>query len=64
VRISYLGNAGWQIEDGKKVILADPFITEFRKEKKDEQQITADEILPLSSQRIGTTMEPSRAPRR
>lgn len=47
VQITYLGNAGWQIEDGNKVILVDPFITEFRKEKKDNQQLTADDPIAL-----------------
>jgi L-ascorbate metabolism protein UlaG (beta-lactamase superfamily) len=42
VQIAYLGNAGWQIDDGEKVILVDPFITEFRP-RKDSQQITADD---------------------
>ena len=29
VRLTYLGNAGWEITDGKKVILVDPFLTQF-----------------------------------
>jgi len=31
VKITYLGNAGWQISDGKVVILVDPYLSEFRK---------------------------------
>lgn len=30
IRLTYLGNAGWEITDGKTYVLADPFITEFR----------------------------------
>jgi L-ascorbate metabolism protein UlaG (beta-lactamase superfamily) len=41
IRITFLGNAGWQIEDGKKTILVDPYITEFRKDRADTQQISA-----------------------
>ncbi len=29
VRLTYLGNAGWVITDGKKIILVDPFLTQF-----------------------------------
>jgi L-ascorbate metabolism protein UlaG (beta-lactamase superfamily) len=28
--LTYLGNAGWQITDGKTVVLVDPYITQFR----------------------------------
>jgi L-ascorbate metabolism protein UlaG (beta-lactamase superfamily) len=30
VELTYIGNAGWQITDGKKVILVDPYISEFK----------------------------------
>jgi L-ascorbate metabolism protein UlaG (beta-lactamase superfamily) len=30
IRVTYLGNAGYQIEDGKVVILVDPYISQFR----------------------------------
>lgn len=30
IRLTYLGNAGWEITAGKTCILIDPFITEFR----------------------------------
>jgi L-ascorbate metabolism protein UlaG (beta-lactamase superfamily) len=29
VRLTYLGNAGWEITDGRKIILVDPFLTQF-----------------------------------
>lgn len=29
VSLTYLGNAGWEITDGRKVILVDPFLTQF-----------------------------------
>lgn len=41
IQITYLGNAGWQISDGKAVILVDPFISEFRTKK--TEQLTADD---------------------
>lgn len=30
IRLTYLGNAGWEITDGKTYVLTDPFITQFR----------------------------------
>ena len=29
LRLTYLGNAGWEITDGRRVILVDPFLTQF-----------------------------------
>jgi len=29
LRLTYLGNAGWEITDGKKIVLVDPFLTQF-----------------------------------
>jgi L-ascorbate metabolism protein UlaG (beta-lactamase superfamily) len=29
VRLTYLGNAGWEITDGRRVVLVDPFLTQF-----------------------------------
>jgi L-ascorbate metabolism protein UlaG (beta-lactamase superfamily) len=29
VRLTYLGNAGWEITDGRLVIIVDPFVTQF-----------------------------------
>jgi L-ascorbate metabolism protein UlaG (beta-lactamase superfamily) len=29
VKLTYLGNAGWQIEDGRTVILVDPYLSQF-----------------------------------
>ena len=29
LRLTYLGNAGWEITDGKQVVLVDPFLTQF-----------------------------------
>lgn len=31
VQLTYLGNAGWQITDGKSFALVDPYITQFRR---------------------------------
>jgi reactive intermediate/imine deaminase len=33
LRLTYLGNAGWEITDGKVVILVDPFLTQFARWK-------------------------------
>jgi L-ascorbate metabolism protein UlaG (beta-lactamase superfamily) len=30
IRLTYLGNAGWQITDGKTLLIVDPYITQFR----------------------------------
>ncbi|MEY4957780.1 MAG: hypothetical protein RL409_2037, partial [Gemmatimonadota bacterium] len=29
IRLTYLGNAGWEITDGTKIVLVDPFLTQF-----------------------------------
>lgn len=29
IQLTYLGNAGWEITDGKRVVLVDPFLTQF-----------------------------------
>ena len=29
LRLTYIGNAGWEITDGKTVVLVDPFLTQF-----------------------------------
>lgn len=42
VEITYLGNAGWRISDGKVVILVDPYLSEFRKNAPTEQ-LTGDD---------------------
>jgi L-ascorbate metabolism protein UlaG (beta-lactamase superfamily) len=44
VEISYLGNAGWQITDGKVVILVDPYLSEFRQNAPSEQMSEDDPI--------------------
>ncbi len=31
LRLTYLGNAGWEITDGKTVVLVDPFVTQFNR---------------------------------
>jgi ribonuclease BN (tRNA processing enzyme) len=30
IQLTYLGNAGWQITDGKTIVLVDPYLTQFR----------------------------------
>jgi len=29
IRLTYLGNAGWEITDGRRIVLVDPFLTQF-----------------------------------
>jgi reactive intermediate/imine deaminase len=31
LRLTYLGNAGWEITDGQTVVLVDPFVTQFNR---------------------------------
>jgi L-ascorbate metabolism protein UlaG (beta-lactamase superfamily) len=45
VKITFLGNAGWQIEDGKTTILIDPNLSEFRNDRTDTAQLTADDLI-------------------
>src|SRR5438552_1740546 len=44
VQISYLGNAGYQISDGKVVILVDPNLSQFRKNAPSEQMTEDDSL--------------------
>jgi glyoxylase-like metal-dependent hydrolase (beta-lactamase superfamily II) len=45
IRLTYLGNAGWQIDDGRKVILVDPFLTEFKNGGADNQNTNGDPLV-------------------
>jgi L-ascorbate metabolism protein UlaG (beta-lactamase superfamily) len=45
IKITYLGNAGWQIDDGRKIILVDPYISEFQTSQKHEQVSGDDPII-------------------
>jgi L-ascorbate metabolism protein UlaG (beta-lactamase superfamily) len=31
--LTYLGNAGWQIDDGRTVIIVDPYVSQFHEER-------------------------------
>jgi L-ascorbate metabolism protein UlaG (beta-lactamase superfamily) len=42
IQITYLGNAGWQIEEGAKTILVDPYISQFAERKADDNGDDAD----------------------
>lgn len=44
IQISYLGNAGWQISDGKVVILVDPNLSQFRKDSPADQMAEDDSL--------------------
>ena len=52
VEISYLGNAGWQLTDGKVVILVDPYLSEFRNNAPTEQVSEDDPIVQPDAQSI------------
>lgn len=43
IKITYIGNAGWQIDNGKVTILVDPYVSEFQAQGTDNPQITADD---------------------
>jgi len=45
VEISYLGNAGWQVTDGRVVILVDPYLSEFRQNAPTEQMTEDDPLV-------------------
>jgi L-ascorbate metabolism protein UlaG (beta-lactamase superfamily) len=42
IQITYLGNAGWQIEGSAKIILVDPYISQFADKKTAESGIDED----------------------
>jgi len=44
INITFLGNAGWQISDGRVAILVDPYLSEFRKDAPKDQLDTDDPI--------------------
>lgn len=46
IQITYLGNAGWQIEGSAKTILVDPYISQFADKKTDESG-TAEDTDPI-----------------
>jgi len=52
VEISYLGNAGWQLTDGKVVILVDPYLSEFRNNAPTEHVSEDDPIVQPDAQSI------------
>jgi L-ascorbate metabolism protein UlaG (beta-lactamase superfamily) len=52
IEITYLGNAGWQITDGKVVILVDPYLSEFRKQASSEPMSEDDPIATPDAESI------------
>lgn len=40
IRLTYLGNAGWEITDGRRVVLVDPFLTQFRRWRPGGAEVT------------------------
>jgi L-ascorbate metabolism protein UlaG (beta-lactamase superfamily) len=51
IRLTYLGNAGWEITDGKKIVLVDPFLTQFARWTKDgpKPDIAPGELYPADT---------------
>jgi L-ascorbate metabolism protein UlaG (beta-lactamase superfamily) len=45
IRITYLGNAGWQIEGATETILVDPYISQFAEPKADNSNGDADPVM-------------------
>src|SRR6266852_5941608 len=45
IRLTYLGNAGWQIEDGHSIILVDPYLSQFRNKRGTDPNSDNDEII-------------------
>jgi len=45
VNLTYLGNAGWRIDDGRTVIVVDPYVTQFRNGGKDNANTEEDQIV-------------------
>ena len=53
IQLSYLGNAGWEVTDGKTVVLVDPYLTRFKTDVPNDQMrpddprasVTRDEIV-------------------
>lgn len=43
VRLTYLGNAGWEISDGRTTILVDPFLTQFARWAPGRRVVAPDE---------------------
>jgi L-ascorbate metabolism protein UlaG (beta-lactamase superfamily) len=40
--LTYLGNAGWQIEDGHTVIIVDPFVSQFHDKRMGDPNTSED----------------------
>jgi L-ascorbate metabolism protein UlaG (beta-lactamase superfamily) len=53
VTITYLGNAGWQIEAAGKVILVDPYLTQFRNGGRDNRNTNDDSDPILTPDQTG-----------
>ena len=45
IKLTFLGNAGWQIEDGQTTILVDPYLTEFKNGGADNQNTEDDPLV-------------------
>ena len=43
IQITYLGNAGWQIEDGRTVLLVDPYVSQFKTPRASEPSAIDDQ---------------------
>ena len=56
VQLTYIGNAGWEISDGKTIILVDPYVSQFSYYRREGRQVP-----PASSgtQRPATPTAPS-----
>jgi L-ascorbate metabolism protein UlaG (beta-lactamase superfamily) len=57
VRLSYLGTAGWEITDGKTVILVDPYLSRLKKLTPNDAVLSDDPRPLFGSESIGVSDE-------
>ncbi len=58
VTLSYLGTAGWEITDGKTVVLIDPYLTRLKANSPNDPVLASD---PRPTIRLGDIVEPDTA---
>ena len=52
IQLTYLGNAGWRIEDGHSVVLVDPNLSQFRNKQGTDPNNDKDEIIAPDTAQI------------
>jgi L-ascorbate metabolism protein UlaG (beta-lactamase superfamily) len=59
IQISYLGNAGWQITDGKTVILVDPYLSRLKLQTPNDPVLDDDKRPTFTRDDIAVSDEPT-----